>query len=157
MHVARQTYAARFSTGYESTNVRAMPDHRHLPFLRRQAEGGGKKVAGRNFLQVFSGRDAVKSDCLSTHACHAAIFDALPRARRRLALGRYWPTAPKSERRKRTNSEQQTIKRLGITGGCHRLRTVEDVTGALLFLTSDDAALITGQAIVVDGAQYQVG
>jgi 3-oxoacyl-[acyl-carrier protein] reductase len=31
------------------------------------------------------------------------------------------------------------------------------MTGAVLFLTSDDAALITGQAIVVDGGQYRLG
>jgi 3-oxoacyl-[acyl-carrier protein] reductase len=33
----------------------------------------------------------------------------------------------------------------------------EDVTGAVLFLTSEDAAFITGQAIVVDGGQYRIG
>jgi 3-oxoacyl-[acyl-carrier protein] reductase len=43
---------------------------------------------------------------------------------------------------------QQAIKRLGEP---------EDVTGAVLFLTSDDAAFITGQAIVVDGGQYRIG
>jgi NAD(P)-dependent dehydrogenase (short-subunit alcohol dehydrogenase family) len=32
-----------------------------------------------------------------------------------------------------------------------------DVTGTILFLTSDDAAFITGQAIVVDGGQYRIG
>jgi enoyl-[acyl-carrier-protein] reductase (NADH) len=31
------------------------------------------------------------------------------------------------------------------------MEETEDVTGAVLFLTSDDAAFITGQAIVVDG------
>jgi NAD(P)-dependent dehydrogenase (short-subunit alcohol dehydrogenase family) len=31
------------------------------------------------------------------------------------------------------------------------------VTGAILFLASDDAAFITGQAIVVDGGQYRIG
>ena len=41
--------------------------------------------------------------------------------------------------------EQRAIKRMGEP---------EDVTGAILFLTSDDAAFITGQAIVVDGGQY---
>jgi NAD(P)-dependent dehydrogenase (short-subunit alcohol dehydrogenase family) len=119
-----------------------------MPFLRRQAEGGGKKGAGRSFLQVFSGRDAVKSDCLSTQACQPAIFNVSPRPRRCLALGIHWPTVPQSEEQKRANSEQQAIKRLG---------SPQDVTGALLFLTSDDAAFITGQAIVVDGGQYPVG
>jgi hypothetical protein len=38
--------------------------------------------------------------------------------------------------------EQQASKRLGES---------EDVTGSVLFLTSGDAAFITGQAIVVDG------
>jgi 3-oxoacyl-[acyl-carrier protein] reductase len=33
----------------------------------------------------------------------------------------------------------------------------EDITGAILFLTRDDAAFITGQAIVVDGGQYRIG
>jgi NAD(P)-dependent dehydrogenase (short-subunit alcohol dehydrogenase family) len=44
--------------------------------------------------------------------------------------------------------EQQAIKRLGEP---------EDMTGAILFLTSDDAAFITGQAMVVDGGQYRIG
>jgi NAD(P)-dependent dehydrogenase (short-subunit alcohol dehydrogenase family) len=48
----------------------------------------------------------------------------------------------------RATWEQQAIKRLGQP---------EDITGAILFLTSDDAAFITGQAIVVDGGQYRVG
>jgi 3-oxoacyl-[acyl-carrier protein] reductase len=49
---------------------------------------------------------------------------------------------------KRATWEQQAIKRLGQP---------EDITGAILFLTSDDAAFITGQAIVVDGGQYRIG
>ena len=56
--------------------------------------------------------------------------------------------APQSEEQKRATWEQQAIKRLG---------NAEDVTGAVLFLASDDAAFITGQAIVVDGAQYRIG
>jgi Enoyl-(Acyl carrier protein) reductase len=51
-------------------------------------------------------------------------------------------TALQSEEQKRSTWGQQAIKRLGEP---------EDVTGAVLFLTSDDAAFITGQAIVVDG------
>jgi NAD(P)-dependent dehydrogenase (short-subunit alcohol dehydrogenase family) len=57
-------------------------------------------------------------------------------------------TAPQSEEQRRGTWEQQGIK---------RIEEPEDVTGAILFLTSDDAAFITGQAIVVDGAQYRVG
>jgi 3-oxoacyl-[acyl-carrier protein] reductase len=53
-----------------------------------------------------------------------------------------------SEEQKRATWEQQAIKRLGEP---------EDVTGAVLFLTSDDAAFITGQSIVVDGGQYRIG
>jgi len=49
---------------------------------------------------------------------------------------------------KRATWEQQAIKRLGEP---------EDVSGAILFLTSDDAAFITGQAVVVDGGQYRLG
>jgi hypothetical protein len=56
--------------------------------------------------------------------------------------------APQSEEQRRSTWEQQAIKRLGEP---------EDVTGAVLFLTSDDAAFITGQAIVVDGGQYRIG
>ena len=56
--------------------------------------------------------------------------------------------APQSEEQKRSTWEQQAIKRLGEP---------EDITGAILFLTSDDAAFITGQAIVVDGGQYRIG
>lgn len=57
-------------------------------------------------------------------------------------------TAPQSEEQKRATWQQQAIKRLGQPG---------DITGAVTFLTSDDAAFITGQAIVVDGGQYRVG
>jgi len=57
-------------------------------------------------------------------------------------------TAPQSEEQKRATWEQQAIKRLGEP---------HDITGAVLFLTSDDASFITGQAIVVDGGQYRIG
>jgi NAD(P)-dependent dehydrogenase (short-subunit alcohol dehydrogenase family) len=57
-------------------------------------------------------------------------------------------TAPQSEEQKRATWEQQAIKRMGEPG---------DATGAVLFLTSDDATFITGQAIVVDGGQYRIG
>src|SRR6201993_435113 len=56
--------------------------------------------------------------------------------------------SPQSEEQKRQTWEQQAIKRGGEPG---------DITGAILFLTSDDAAFITGQAIVVDGGQYRIG
>ena len=57
-------------------------------------------------------------------------------------------TAVQSAEEKRATWEQQAIKRMGEP---------QDMTGAVLFLTSDDAAFITGQAIVVDGGQYRVG
>jgi NAD(P)-dependent dehydrogenase (short-subunit alcohol dehydrogenase family) len=38
----------------------------------------------------------------------------------------------------------------GVFGG-------QRFTGAILFLTSEDAAFITGRAIVVDGGQYRIG
>jgi NAD(P)-dependent dehydrogenase (short-subunit alcohol dehydrogenase family) len=57
-------------------------------------------------------------------------------------------TAPQSEEQKRATWEQQAIKRMGEP---------EDITGAVLFLTSNDASFITGQAIVVDGGQYRIG
>ncbi|WP_259065798.1 SDR family NAD(P)-dependent oxidoreductase [Mucilaginibacter sp. X4EP1] len=49
---------------------------------------------------------------------------------------------------RRATWEQQAIKRLGEP---------EDITGVVLFLTSNDASFITGQAIVVDGGQYRIG
>jgi NAD(P)-dependent dehydrogenase (short-subunit alcohol dehydrogenase family) len=57
-------------------------------------------------------------------------------------------TAPQSEEQKRATWEQQAIKRMGEP---------EDITGTILFLTSDDATFMTGQAIVVDGGQYRIG
>jgi NAD(P)-dependent dehydrogenase (short-subunit alcohol dehydrogenase family) len=57
-------------------------------------------------------------------------------------------TAPQPDEMKRATWEQQAIKRIAEP---------EDITGAVLFLTSDDAAFITGQAIVVDGGQYRIG
>jgi 3-oxoacyl-[acyl-carrier protein] reductase len=66
----------------------------------------------------------------------------LPGLTNTLAIG------PQSEEQKRATWEQQAIKRLGEPG---------DITGAILFLTGDDAAFITGQAIVVDGGQYRIG
>jgi len=57
-------------------------------------------------------------------------------------------TSSQTDEQKRATWGQQAIKRLGEPG---------DVTGAVLFLTSDDAAFITGQAIVVDGGQYRIG
>jgi NAD(P)-dependent dehydrogenase (short-subunit alcohol dehydrogenase family) len=57
-------------------------------------------------------------------------------------------TASQPDEVKRATWEQQAIKRLGEP---------QDITGAILFLTSDDASFITGQAIVVDGGQYRIG
>jgi NAD(P)-dependent dehydrogenase (short-subunit alcohol dehydrogenase family) len=57
-------------------------------------------------------------------------------------------TAAQSDEMKRATWGQQAIKRLGEP---------KDVTGAILFLTSDDASFITGEALVVDGGQYRIG
>jgi NAD(P)-dependent dehydrogenase (short-subunit alcohol dehydrogenase family) len=56
--------------------------------------------------------------------------------------------ASQPEEQKRATWEQQAIKRIGEP---------KDIAGAVLFLTSDDAAYVTGQAIVVDGGSYRVG
>jgi NAD(P)-dependent dehydrogenase (short-subunit alcohol dehydrogenase family) len=56
--------------------------------------------------------------------------------------------ASQSDEMKRATWGQQAIKRLGEP---------KDITGAILFLTSNDASFITGQAIVVDGGQYRIG
>jgi NAD(P)-dependent dehydrogenase (short-subunit alcohol dehydrogenase family) len=58
------------------------------------------------------------------------------------------PITPQSEEQKRSTWEQQVIKQLGES---------EDVTGAVHFLTSDDATFISGPAIVIDGGQYRIG
>lgn len=57
-------------------------------------------------------------------------------------------TASQPDEMKRATWEQQAIKRLGEP---------RDVTGAILFLSGDDAAFITGEALVVDGGQYRIG
>jgi NAD(P)-dependent dehydrogenase (short-subunit alcohol dehydrogenase family) len=57
-------------------------------------------------------------------------------------------TASQTEEQKRATWGQQAIKRLGEP---------TDVTGAVLFLTSEEAGFITAQAIVVDGGQYRIG
>jgi 3-oxoacyl-[acyl-carrier protein] reductase len=46
-----------------------------------------------------------------------------------------------------------------LSGGSRikRLGQPSDITAPFLFLASDDAAFITGQAIVVDGGQYRIG
>jgi NAD(P)-dependent dehydrogenase (short-subunit alcohol dehydrogenase family) len=77
----------------------------------------------------------VASDGITANAVLPGLIDTLA-------------TGPQSEEQKRSTWEQQAIKRLGEP---------EDVTGAVLFLTTDDAAFITGQAIVVDGGQYRIG
>jgi 3-oxoacyl-[acyl-carrier protein] reductase len=56
--------------------------------------------------------------------------------------------APQTDEQKRATWGQQAIKRLAEPA---------EITGAVLFLTSDDAAFMTGQAIVVDGGQYRIG
>jgi len=53
-----------------------------------------------------------------------------------------------TDEQKRATWEYQAIKRLGEPG---------DITGAILFLTSEGASFITGQSIVVDGGQYRIG
>ena len=43
--------------------------------------------------------------------------------------------------------QQQAIKRFAEP---------RDISGPVAFLTSDDAAFVTGQALVVDGGQYKI-
>jgi NAD(P)-dependent dehydrogenase (short-subunit alcohol dehydrogenase family) len=56
--------------------------------------------------------------------------------------------ALQSEKQKSATWEQPAIKQLGEP---------QDAAGAILFLTSNDAAFKTGQAIIVDGGQYRIG
>ena len=55
-----------------------------------------------------------------------------------------------------SRSEEERRAIVGTAGDQADGRT-EDVTGAVLFLTSDEVGFITGQAIVVDGGQYRIG
>ena len=57
-------------------------------------------------------------------------------------------TAPMDDAQRRATWQGQAIQRFAEP---------EDVVGPVLFLTSDDAAFMTGQALVVDGGQYRVG
>jgi 3-oxoacyl-[acyl-carrier protein] reductase len=43
------------------------------------------------------------------------------------------------------------------TQAIQRFAEPEDIIGPVLFLTTNDAAFMTGQALVVDGGQYRVG
>lgn len=43
------------------------------------------------------------------------------------------------------------------TQAIQRFAEPEDIVGPILFLTSDDASFMTGQALVVDGGQYRIG
>jgi NAD(P)-dependent dehydrogenase (short-subunit alcohol dehydrogenase family) len=56
-------------------------------------------------------------------------------------------TAPAPEAFKREVWMQQAIKRFAEP---------EDIAGPVVFLTSDDAAFMTGQAVVVDGGMYKI-
>jgi NAD(P)-dependent dehydrogenase (short-subunit alcohol dehydrogenase family) len=52
-----------------------------------------------------------------------------------------------SDEFKKSVWQQQAIKRLAEP---------EDIAGPVVFLTSEDAAFVTGQALVVDGGQYKI-
>jgi len=57
-------------------------------------------------------------------------------------------TAPMPDEVRRATWQAQAIQRFAKP---------EDIVGPVLFLTTDDAAFMTGQAVVVDGGQYRVG
>jgi 3-oxoacyl-[acyl-carrier protein] reductase len=57
-------------------------------------------------------------------------------------------TDPMDDAQRRATWQGQAIQRFAEPA---------DVVGPVLFLTSDDAAFMTGQALVVDGGQYRVG
>jgi len=57
-------------------------------------------------------------------------------------------TEAQGEEQRRATWQGQAIQRFAEP---------EDIVGAILFLTSEDAAFMTGQALVVDGGQYRVG
>ena len=57
-------------------------------------------------------------------------------------------TEAQGEEQRRATWQTQAIQRFAEPG---------DIVGPVLFLTSDDAAFMTAQALVVDGGQYRVG
>ena len=57
-------------------------------------------------------------------------------------------TDAQGEEQRRATWQSQAIQRFAEP---------EDIVGPVLFLTTDDAAFMTGQALVVDGGQYRVG
>lgn len=57
-------------------------------------------------------------------------------------------TAPMDDAQRRATWQGQAIQRFAEPA---------DIVGPVLFLTSDDAAFMTGQSLVVDGGQYRVG
>ena len=57
-------------------------------------------------------------------------------------------TEAQGEEQRRATWQAQAIQRFAEP---------EDIVGPVLFLTTDDAAFMTGQALVVDGGQYRVG
>ena len=57
-----------------------------------------------------------------------------------------------------TEAQGEELRRATWQGqAIQRFAEPEDIVGPILFLTSDDAAFMTGQALVVDGGQYRVG
>ena len=57
-------------------------------------------------------------------------------------------TQAQTEEQRRATWQGQAIQRFAEP---------DDIVGPVLFLTSDDAAFMTGEALVVDGGQYRVG
>ncbi len=57
-----------------------------------------------------------------------------------------------------TEAQGEELRRATWQGqAIQRFAEPEDIVGPVLFLTTDDAAFMTGQALVVDGGQYRVG
>ena len=112
--------------------------HRHLVKHGRPGDIGARhyitsKMAIIGFMRGLA--NDVANDGITANAVLRSLTNTLA-------------IAHQSEEQKRAIWEQQAIKRMG---------EAEDVTGSVLFLTSDDAAFMTGQAIVVDGGQHRIG
>jgi NAD(P)-dependent dehydrogenase (short-subunit alcohol dehydrogenase family) len=57
-----------------------------------------------------------------------------------------------------TEAQGEELRRATWQGqAIQRFAEPEDIVGPVLFLTTDDAAFMTGQGLVVDGGQYRVG
>ena len=80
-----------------------------------------------------------------------------PRHPRELGRAGLHPLEPGDGARSGTRWAQAGRRALLESIALRRLGTPEDIARAVVFFVSDDAALVTGQTISVDGGQWMLG